>query len=131
MFNSFVFQNLSLDTLALVFFILFIISVPLYIALKLIFIVSMLPIINLFCPIWVFNFRLNIAKKTRYYHYYGMGMMSEIRGYPQARVLYNDGKYSVNMAIGNAYDLASSYGGVVSFPENFNRKSLVTRILAS
>ena len=75
----------------------------------LIFLTFILPLVNCFNPTWVL--RLKVANKSHYYHYSGLMENASIHGFPKAKVKYNDGKFSKNMAIGNAVDYADMFGG--------------------
>jgi len=66
--------------------------------------------------VWVFKVRVKVATKSQFYHYTGLMFISHLSGQPQAKVMYNDGKISQNMAIGNAVDYAKMFGGEVIMP---------------
>lgn len=56
-----------------------------------------------------------LASRCGCYRYEGLESFAARRGYPLGRVLYADGNRSMWMALGNAYDYAELFGGVVEY----------------
>ena len=71
--------------------------------------------LNFFAPDKVFKVRLSMAERG-YYKYDGLMNFAKIRGFPVGRVIYPDGKKSVEMALGTAVEYREMFGGTIIKP---------------